>query len=69
MSRSRNKYRIYSSISDEQLAVIMAGDFHRSPSEFSNKPFEDKRLKNDEWGKTLLNNTSGRAIEPIRKWL
>lgn len=64
MARRSNKYRIFSSISDENLALIIAGDYDRVPSEFSKSQAFDEIHPGD-----LLKNTSARGIEPMKKWL
>lgn len=65
MARHRNNTsRVYSSISDDRLAVILARDFERTPSEFA---VSDPPAIND--SKSFLHNTSARAIAPMKKWL
>lgn len=64
MARRSNKCRIFSSISDEQLAMKIARDFNRVPSEFS-KPQPPDEIHTG----VLLKNTSARGIEPMKKWL
>lgn len=69
MSRQRNNTKkIYSSISDEQLAVIIARDFKRNPSEFISPSclIQESDLSDS---KSFLHNTSARGIEPLKKWL
>jgi len=65
MARQRNKeVRIFSSISDERLAVILARDYARSPSEFfvsATSDITDPKL--------FLRDTSARGVDPMKKWL
>lgn len=64
MKRQRSRHTVFSSISDEKLALIIAEDYKNSPGEFS-------------CGKTdvisdsaeFLSNTSARGINPMKKWL
>lgn len=69
MSRHRNTTpKIYSSISDEQLAVIIARDYEINPSDFikSNSMVSESAIKDSS---LFLHNTSARGIEPLKKWL
>lgn len=65
MARPRKKTdKVYSSISDERLAVIIAKDYDRAPAEFAATPscnLIDSR--------EFLHNTSAKGIEPMKKWL
>lgn len=60
----RNTSKVYSSLSDDRLAVILARDFERSPSEFA---VSDITAITD--SKSFLHNTSARTIAPLKKWL
>lgn len=65
MARQRNKEnRVYSSISDERLAAIIASDYARTPSDFSCSSVAEAVD-----AKTLLHGTSARGIDPMKKWL
>ncbi len=64
MKRKRCRHTVFSSIPDEELALIIAEDYKNSPGEFS-------------YGKTevisdsaeFVSNTSARGINPMKKWL
>ena len=56
--------RRYSSISDEQLILIINQERERNPSEFSNS-----RAIGITDSRKFLTNTSARGIAPIKKWL
>lgn len=65
MTRPRNNTpKVYSSISDDKLAMILARDFERTPSEFAVS--ETSAITDS---KSFLHNTSARAIAPMKKWL
>ena len=64
MTRRGKNFTVYSSTTDERLAVIIAEDYKRNPEEFTNPSgagVNDTKL--------LLRNTSARGIEPMKKWL
>lgn len=66
MARQRNKgTKVFSSISDEHLAVIIARDYNRAPSEFTTTAISDDIQES----KSFLHNTSARGIKPMKKWL
>lgn len=65
MTRNRtNGNRVYSSVSDEQLASIIAKEEKEKPYEFSRKGSYEVYDSH-----SLLINTSARGIDPMRKWL
>ena len=65
MARPRKKTgKVYSSISDEKLAVIIARDYNNAPAEFSTS---QTYVMTD--SRKFLHNTSARGIEPMKKWL
>lgn len=51
-------------MSDDRLAMILARDFERNPSEFAVS--ETSAITDS---KSFLHNTSARAIAPMKKWL
>lgn len=62
--RNNNNMRVFSTTSDENLALIIAKDFKDNPQEFaysSSNDIEDSQV--------FLHNTSARAITPLAKWL
>jgi len=65
MPRPRKKTdKVFSSVSDKKLAVIIAREYDRTPAEFAVSPscgIKDSR--------EFLRNTSARGIAPMKKWL
>lgn len=57
------KFRIYSSISDDQLQKILQEESLSNPSEFSSGSDY-----NDITSKEILQNTSARGIQPMKKF-
>lgn len=65
MPRSRKKSdKVFSSVSDEQLAILIARDYDRAPEEFA---FVRSCGMTD--SHVFLHKTSARGIEPMKKWL
>ncbi len=65
MARQRNKgNKICSSMSDEQLAIILSNDYKRNPTEFS--PTQALGISDS---KSFLHKTSAMGIDPMKKWL
>lgn len=63
MSRTRkHTEKVWSSVSDEQLAAILSKEYSQCPSDFSANT-------TDEIGSDFIVNTSARGIEPMKKWL
>lgn len=68
MARQRDKSKkVYSAISDEELAIIIASDFERAPYEF--KGGVDSSATDVSDSESFLHNTSGKGIDPMIKWL
>lgn len=65
MARQRKKDKVYSSLSDERLAIILARDYARVPAEFAVSLSQTHAIDNREF----LHNTSARGIDPLKKWL
>lgn len=55
---------VFSSISDEDLKLLISQDREKNPSEFIPSILVDMKDTN-----LFLHNTSGRGIEPMKKWL
>lgn len=60
----RRKRIVVSSMPDEQLAMILQDEYNRTPSEFSCMSYDENFSSG-----SILRNTSGRGIEPMKKWL
>jgi hypothetical protein len=64
MARQRRyKNRIYSSISDDCLAILLAKDYERMPSEFSRSETSDIVNSNE-----FIQQTAARGIGPMMKY-
>ncbi len=60
----RTRRMIVPALSDEQLALLIAEDYKKSPNEFSTR--SSSEISNS---KDFLFNTSARGINPMKKWL
>lgn len=60
----KRKNLVFSSISDEDLKLLISQDREKNPSEFIPSILVDMKDTN-----LFLHNTSGRGIEPMKKWL
>ncbi len=64
MENKRVRHKVISTISDEQLAAIIAKEYQESPNDFSSvlsSGMSDSEI--------FLRKTSARGINPILKWL
>ena len=64
METKRVRHKVVSAISDDQLAAIIAKEYHENPKDFSN--IHSYGMSDS---KDFLYNTSARGIDPILKWL
>ena len=60
------KRRVFSTISDEELAAKIAEEKRQNPNEFSSSSSQIMHFINS---KEILMNTSARGINPMKKWL
>lgn len=64
MEIKRVRHKVVSSISDDQLAAMIAKEYQENPKDFSTV-----RSYGISDSKDFLYNTSARGINPILKWL
>ena len=66
MDRNKEvKRRVFSTISDEELAAKIAEEKRQNPQEFSSS----SQIMQFISSKEILMNTSARGIYPMKKWL
>ncbi len=65
MNKNMSRHRLFSTISDEELAMVLSQEYKDRPEDFSSLSSSCNIVNSKEF----ISNTSGRGIKPLLKWL